>query len=129
MKKLVFILLLLIPAAVYAQYDYSRSSLPKEKSQLTAGDYLIKSANAQYAAIALGVASTFIAYQSNKIRLDGNTTDANVYLIGAVGCGLGAITSSFMAIHFKKQAGLKLNANTSLNAYVNSSGVIIALKF
>jgi len=129
MKKLFFILLLLIPAAVYAQYDYSRGSLPKDKSQLTAGDYLIKSANAQYAAIAFGVGSGFIYYQSNKISLDGNTTDAKVYLIGSIGCGVAAIASSIMAIHFKKQAGLKLNASTSLSTYVNPSGVTLALTF
>lgn len=123
------LLLFVLPILAHAQDDIYYSPPAKAKQNATAGDYLIKSANMQYAAIGLGAVTAFIAYQNSKILLNGSTADTKVFNGIAVACGVGTAALGVLAIHYKRQAGITLNQHASLNTYLSPSGLTFALKF
>jgi hypothetical protein len=134
MKKFIFALLLIIPLLSSAQDDiYYGATGPKEK---TAGNYLIKSAQMQYASIFLYVGATAITwygiksaaetYPTNPIRED---ELKNQYLLIGYVFGGAAIVCHFASIQYKLKAGKMLNKQTSLNAYISPTGATLALKF
>jgi hypothetical protein len=134
MRLLVSLLLIGISLTLTAQdkrkwYDEPEPKKEEVISELTAGDYLIKSANMQYAAIGLGAVTAFIAYQNSKIIQNGSTTDTKVFNGIAVACGVGTAALGVLAIHYKRQAGITLNQHASLNTYLSPSGLTFALKF
>lgn len=95
---------------------------PKE---LLSGDYLIKSANAQYAAMSMWATTCLFIYASRDKPKDKADMLRHVAMLSSAG----AVICHFTSIHFKKKAGLKLNQSEEIIVHVTPNGATVAFSF
>lgn len=139
MKKTILLLIAMSFCFYCAAQDdlYYKSDIYKSDNNKSAGDYLVLSGKMQLIPVGIG-AACYVGYKVFELTLKGQydensltfidkTTSfkKNAYLL----TGASAVIFSYLSIHYKIQAGRKLNQNTTLNAYVNPSGVTLALNF